>query len=719
MARKLTVEFVGDSRQLEKTFSNVRGQTDKTGGSLSKLKGPAQTAGIALGAGLALAAKAGFDELKEGQQVSAQTAAVLKSTGGAAGVTAKDMEKLAGSISAKSGIDDEAIQSGENLLATFTNVRNETGKGNDVFSQATNTMADMSVALGQDMKSSSIQLGKALNDPIKGITALSRVGVSFTEGQKDQIKQMVAAGDTMGAQKLILKELNKEFGGSAKAAGDTLPGQMNKLKNSFAAVSALIVSSLVPAMQALAAIGAKVAGFLQEHPTLAKILITVLGTLAAALVAVNIATKAWTAVETLASVIRLKSTAQWIAQTAAMIAQKVAMVATTIATEAWTAAQWLLNAAMTANPIGLIVAGLVLLVAGLVVAYKHSETFRNLVQAAWDTIKGFAGWIGTAAVAAFNALKATLLAVFGALKTAFTTYFNAYKTIVTTVFNAIKTVATTVWTAIKTVLTTIWNGIKTIATTAFNGLKIVIMTPIYAVRDGLAVVWGAIKSVASTAWAGLKTLATNFWNGLKLIVLTPIRAVRDTLGGIWDSIFNKVTRIFDAIGDKARDFGNGIKSALVGAFQWAVNKIIDVLNVLIRAWNKVPFHADIAPIKYLGAKTGAIVGAARGGAFGRTNGLIKSPMMLMGEEAPRHPEIVIPTNPAYRKRAQQLTRTAIGAVGLQAGGITPYSGAVTPGGGVVVQVNVASGMEWLRDYIDVRIVERDRASAGTYNAGVS
>jgi hypothetical protein len=76
------------------------------------------------------------------------------------------------------------------------------------------------------MKKSAMQLGKALNDPIKGITALTRVGVSFTEGRRRDQGAMVKSGDTMGAQKLILHELNKEFGGSAEAAGKTLPGQL-------------------------------------------------------------------------------------------------------------------------------------------------------------------------------------------------------------------------------------------------------------------------------------------------------------------------------------------------------------------------------------------------------------------------------------------------------------------------------------------------------------
>lgn len=53
----------------------------------------------------------------------------------------------------------------------------------------------------------------------------------------------------------------------------------------------------------------------------------------------------------------------------------------------WTGAQWLLNAALTANPIGLVVAAIALLVAGLVLAYQKSETFRDMVQTAWEAIK--------------------------------------------------------------------------------------------------------------------------------------------------------------------------------------------------------------------------------------------------------------------------------------------------------------------------------------------
>lgn len=246
-------ELKGRVKDVNKALGDdLETHSNRGGAALGKLSGVAK--GLALGfagagiASLAGAAKLGFGEFKDGQQVAAQTAAVLKSTGGAANVTASGIANLSGELLRKSGVDDEAIQSGANLLLTFTNIRNEAGKGNDVFNQTTKTMLDMSVALGQDTKSSAIQLGKALNDPIKGVTALTKVGVSFTQGQRDQIKALVDSGNTMGAQKLILGELNKEFGGSAEAAGKTLPGQLSVLKESFSNVAGEAVGAVIPAL---------------------------------------------------------------------------------------------------------------------------------------------------------------------------------------------------------------------------------------------------------------------------------------------------------------------------------------------------------------------------------------------------------------------------------------------------------------------------------------
>ena len=97
--------------------------------------------------------------------------------------------------------------------------QNEAKIGKDIFPEATKTMLDMSTALGQDLKSSAIQLGKALQDPILGITALRRVGVNFNNAQKETVKRLVESGQMMKAQKFILAELRTEFCNSSKKKG--------------------------------------------------------------------------------------------------------------------------------------------------------------------------------------------------------------------------------------------------------------------------------------------------------------------------------------------------------------------------------------------------------------------------------------------------------------------------------------------------------------------
>jgi hypothetical protein len=256
MARKLIVEIVGDTSSLEKAFrksgADTRTFAEKSSSMGKTLAKTGLFAGAAIGVGaLTAAIHTGISEFTDSQKVAAQTAAVLKSTGGAAGVTAKQVDDLASSMLNYTGIDDETIKSGENLLLTFTNIRNEAGKNNDIFTQATKVTTDLSVALGEDMKSAAIQVGKALNDPVRGITALRRVGVSFTKAQQDQIKVLVKTGHTMQAQKVILAELHKEFGGSARAAGDTLAGKLNILRETFKNLAGRIVELVIPAFTRL------------------------------------------------------------------------------------------------------------------------------------------------------------------------------------------------------------------------------------------------------------------------------------------------------------------------------------------------------------------------------------------------------------------------------------------------------------------------------------
>jgi len=212
------------------------------------------TGGVAAGGVAALGAAfvQGVKDAASFEVLAKKTAAVIKSTGNTARISVSGVQGLAASLESLSGVDEELIINSQNVLATFTRVRNESGKGRDIFNQATTAALNMSVALGTDLQGATIQVGKALNDPIKGISALRRVGVSFTDQQKKQIETMVKAGDTMGAQKLILRELNTEFGGAAKAAGDTFTGKIARAKDALSDMARDIGTKALPKLGQLA-----------------------------------------------------------------------------------------------------------------------------------------------------------------------------------------------------------------------------------------------------------------------------------------------------------------------------------------------------------------------------------------------------------------------------------------------------------------------------------
>lgn len=152
---------------------------------------------------------------------------VLKSTADAAGLTKDELVEMAKALQAVTTYEDDVIMGAEHLLLTFTNI------GKEVFPEALETVLNMSQAMGTDLRGASIQLGKALQDPILGATALRRVGVNLSRSMMEQIKVFVESGNIMGAQRLILAELATEFGGTARAVTDTFGGSLIQLKNTF------------------------------------------------------------------------------------------------------------------------------------------------------------------------------------------------------------------------------------------------------------------------------------------------------------------------------------------------------------------------------------------------------------------------------------------------------------------------------------------------------
>jgi hypothetical protein len=153
--------------------------------------------------------------------------AVLKATSYSAGLGSERIKGFADEMQRLTFFDDGAIRDASSVLLTFRNISGST------FEAALASAMDMNTVLGGDLQSSALQLGKALNDPIQGINALRRAGVSFTAEQKNQIEGLVRSNNLFEAQQIILQELNQEFGGSAQAVLDSHNGRLNTMADSW------------------------------------------------------------------------------------------------------------------------------------------------------------------------------------------------------------------------------------------------------------------------------------------------------------------------------------------------------------------------------------------------------------------------------------------------------------------------------------------------------
>ena len=171
---------------------------------------------------------------------------VLKSTRNAVGMTSRELAGMASSLQKVTRFGDEAIIEAQSLMLTFTKI------GREVMPDAMETVLNMSEAMGTSLKDQVIQLGKALNDPIMGISALSRVGVQLSDDQKELINSFMEVNDVASAQQVILGELETQFGGMAKEGAKTFTGQIDQMHNALGDMGEEIGKHIIPMITTLA-----------------------------------------------------------------------------------------------------------------------------------------------------------------------------------------------------------------------------------------------------------------------------------------------------------------------------------------------------------------------------------------------------------------------------------------------------------------------------------
>mgnify|MGYP002622376113 CR=1 FL=1 len=236
--KKLSVTLTLNDKQFQ---SGLR----KASKSMKKFGSGMKSAGRSLSTNLTLplvafgaASIAAFD--KQAKAI-AQVEAGLRSTGATVGFTSKQLQQMAAGLQKKTLFGDEVIlKDATAQLLTFTNI---TGTQ---FERTQMAALDLATRLDGDLKGASIQLGKALNDPVANLSALSRSGIQFSEEQKETIKTLAETNRLADAQTLILDELEKQYGGSAEAAAQAGAGGIIQLKNELGDLMEEIGEMLMP-----------------------------------------------------------------------------------------------------------------------------------------------------------------------------------------------------------------------------------------------------------------------------------------------------------------------------------------------------------------------------------------------------------------------------------------------------------------------------------------
>jgi len=189
-------------------------------------------------------------EFTEAAESHARLAAQIKATGGAAGFTAEQLEDMASRLQDSTRIEAEEINKAQSALLKFTNITGEQ------FIKATELSLDLAVAMGSDASGAAQTLGKALEDPISGMSSLRRAGVMLSDDQEKLARSFAEAGNNAKAQEIILKALQDRIGGVAAAVGKEDPAGMKRLqlaiKDVKQEIGELLATNAKPFLNALA-----------------------------------------------------------------------------------------------------------------------------------------------------------------------------------------------------------------------------------------------------------------------------------------------------------------------------------------------------------------------------------------------------------------------------------------------------------------------------------
>ena len=280
----------------------------------------------------------------------------------------------------------------------------------------------------------------------------------------------------------------------------------------------------------------------------------------------------WVAQGAAATANAAKSAAAWVVASAGAgtatvrtVAYGIASKAVRVATLAWAGAQWVLNAAMSANPVGLIIAAIVALVAAVVLAWRNSETFRNIVMAAW------------------NGIKIAIAAVWNWLSTSVFPFFKA-------ALSMIGAAAMWLW---QNVITPAWNGIKAVIGVVWTIIKGYFTAWVMIFRNVIApVVMWIWNSIIAPAFRGIGAVIGFVWNSIIKPAFDALQAAVRAVGDVFTFVWNRIIKpAWDALGAGIRFVIDNIVKPAFNGLRSALQAVGDFFGTIVdgigAAWDKV------------------------------------------------------------------------------------------------------------------------------------
>ena len=412
----------------------------------------------------------------------------------------------------------------------------------------------MSTALGQDTKASAVQLGKALQDPVQGINALRRVGVNFTDAQKDVIEKLVNSGKQLEAQKLILKELSTEFGGSAQAAAGTFGGKitqlMNKVNDLEETMGGLIAQRLEPlvgiALEIVDAFSDVISGTssLADFTQLLSDKLGILGTVAGGVI--TFFAEHEQALIALAGAISGFLT--------------IAIIGATIA---------MMSFIGVSLPVIAIAAAI-----GAVAA---------LIIANWSGISSF-----------FQAIGTTIASIF-------TFIYTSIVTIMTTVWNAVSPILTAIWTVFSTVFNAIFQVVSWVFQQVWTLIQFYVLTYAAIFQTFLIglqmlwnLIWGALAPYVQQVWSNITTFVSGGMNWVNSVITSGLTAIRSIWENSWKSKYETVVTWVEKIKNYVQEGVEKVKQLF--------RDLADAISNILKNIHIPSLHIDVEEADVAGHK---------------------------------------------------------------------------------------------------------------------